>query len=302
MGSQAQVETDVLAFGEHETWVRVSHPSEPHADRLPVVVVHGGPGMAHDYTLPLTALTADGRRVIHYDQIGCGRSTHLPDAPAGFWSVDLFVAELHNLVDRLELRDGFHLLGQSWGGMLVPEYVLAHPGGVRSMVVADSPASMPLWAQGTNELLEAMPLEIREAVAKHEAAGTFDDPEYVEAVDAFYKRHLCRLDPWPDEVLASFQQLEQDPTVYQTMIGPSEFTITGTLADWSVIDRLPEVSVPALVVAGEHDEARPDAWTPFVERLPKVHHHVIPGASHTPHLETPEEFTRIVGDFLRQHD
>ncbi len=298
----SSVETRIVPFRGYETWVRTTRPDAPDPGRLPLVVLHGGPGMAHDYCLPMTALGADGRTVVHYDQVGCGRSTHLPDAPRDFWTVDLFVAELATLVDALALHDGFHLLGQSWGGMLGPEYVLAHPEGVASLTLADSPASMPLWAQGTNQLLAGLPEATREVVARHEAAGTTDSAEYLAAVDEFYTRHLCRLDPWPEPVLASFRQMEADPTVYQTMIGPSEFTITGTLGDWSVVDRLDQVAVPTLVVAGEHDEATPDAWRPFVERIPGCRQHLVPGASHTPHLERPEEFTRVVGDFLREHD
>lgn len=299
----ARVESTTIEFGDYETWLRVTHPADPRPDRLPLVVVHGGPGMAHNYCLPMTALGGDGRVVVHYDQVGCGLSTHLPDAPADFWTVALFVAELRNLTQQVDvLQAGFHLLGQSWGGMLAPEYVLAHPTGVRSLTLADSPASMPLWAQGTNELLQGLPAETRAAIERHEAAGTTDSDEYLAAVDEFYKRHLCRLDPWPEDMMGSFAQMEQDPTVYHTMIGPSEFTITGTLGDWSVVERLDRIEVPTLVVAGEHDEARPAAWTPFVERIPDTRHHVFAGASHTPHLETPEEFTRVVGEFLRQHD
>ena len=297
-----RVETLTLPFGDHRTWVRVLHPTEPNDVRRPVVVVHGGPGMAHNYTLPMGALADDGRRVVHYDQVGCGNSSHLPDAPREFWTVELFIAELRNLVEQLGLTDGFHLLGHSWGGMLAPEFLLTHPGGVRSMTLADSPASMPLWAQGTQELLRALPRETQEHIAEHERAGTTDSAEYLAAVDRFYRRHLCRLDPWPQDMIDSFTQLDKDPTVYHTMIGPSEFTITGTLVDWSVIDRLEGIHVPTLVLAGEYDEARPETWAPFVARIQDVRQHVFAGASHTPHLETPEEFARVVGDFLRQHD
>lgn len=299
----ARVESTTIGFGSYETWLRITRPTDPRPDRLPLVVVHGGPGMAHNYCLPMTALGEDGRLVVHYDQVGCGLSTHLPDAPADFWTVELFVAELRNLVQRLDvLQAGFHLLGQSWGGMLAPEYVLAHPTGVRSLTLADSPASMPLWAQGTNELLQGLPSQTRAVIERHETAGTTDSDEYLAAVDEFYRRHLCRLDPWPADMMDSFAQMEQDPTVYHTMIGPSEFTITGTLGDWSVVERLECIEVPTLMVAGEHDEARPAAWAPFVERIPDARQHVFAGASHTPHLETPEEFTRVVGEFLRQHD
>jgi len=297
-----RVEEGTVGFRGHRTWYRITYPDGP-ADRTPLVVLHGGPGMAHDYCLPMTALGADGRVVVHYDQLGCGRSSHLPDAPADFWTVELYVAELRNLVAQLPvLAGGFHLLGQSWGGMLAPEYLLAHPDGVRTLVLCDSPASMPLWTAGTTELLSRMPAAVRHAVAAHEAAGTTDSAAYQDAVDAFYRRHLCRLDPYPPELAASFAQHEADPTVYATMIGPSEFTVTGSLADWSVVDRLGGIHLPTLVVAGEYDEATPGCWQPFVAGIPGAVAHVVAGASHTPHLEVPEEFRRVVGAFLRSYE
>jgi L-proline amide hydrolase len=297
-----RVETMTLPFGDHRTWARVLHPAEPNDDRRPVVVVHGGPGMAHNYTLAIGALAHDGRRVVHYDQVGCGNSSHLPDAPPEFWTVELFVAELRNLVEQLGLTDGFHLLGHSWGAMLAPEYALTHPDGVRSMTLANGLASVPLFAQGINELLRAMPRETQDLITAHERAGTTNSVEYLTAVDQFYRRYICRLDPWPQDLRDSFAQVEYDPTVYGTMFGPSEFTITGTLVDWSVVDRLDGVAAPTLVLSGEYDEARPESWAPFVERIRDVRHHEFAGASHIPHLETPEEFTQVVGEFLRQHD
>lgn len=288
--------------GAHgSTWYQRNIPERPRPGALPLVVLHGGPGMAHDYLRRLVDLAGDGREVIVYDQVGCGRSSHHPDAPAEHWTVDLFVDELEELVEHWGVREGFHLLGQSWGGMLAPEYVLAHPGRATSLILMDSPASMPDWAAGTRRLLTELPADVRDAIERHESSQTFDAPEYLAAVDAFYRRHLCRLEPWPQDVLDSFAQVEKDPTVYASMIGPSEFTITGTLAQWSVAERVQDLRLPTLVGYGEHDEAT-DSWRPFAERIPGAVVHEFAGASHTPHLECPEEFDRVVGDFLRSHD
>ncbi len=283
------------------TWYRRTAPAQVRPGALPLVVLHGGPGMAHDYLGRLADLAADGREVILYDQVGCGRSSHHPAVPADHWTVDLFVDELRALVAHWGVGTGFHLLGQSWGGMFGPEYVLRHPDGVASLTLMNSPASMPGWAAGTRRLLAGMAAHVRDTVDLHEAAGTFDHPDYLAAVDAFYRQHVCRLDPWPRDVLDSFTQLQEDPSVYSSMIGPSEFTITGTLADWSVVDRLPEITVPTLVGYGEHDEAT-DSWRPFARRIPGAVVHRFDGASHTPHLEVPAEFDRVVGEFLRRHD
>jgi pimeloyl-ACP methyl ester carboxylesterase len=73
----------------------------------------------------------------------------------------------------------------------------------------------------------------------------------------FYGRHLCRLDPWPEEVTRTFAALEEDPTVYGTMNGPSEFHVVGSRRGWDLTDRLGEIQVPTLLLSGAHDEATP---------------------------------------------
>lgn len=103
-------------------------------------------------------------------------------------------------------------------------------------------------------------------------------------------------------MLDSSAQMEAEPTVHHTMNGPSEFHVVGTLRDWSVVDRLHGVGVPTLVVAGAHDEARPEVWRPFVDRIPGAVSHVFPDSSHLPHVEEPEAFTAVAGAFLRGHD
>lgn len=143
---------------------------------------------------------------------------------------------------------------------------------------------------------------MQDALTRHEDAGTVEDPEYVAATQVFYERHVCRVVPMPADFVASEEQMEAEPTVYHTMNGPNEFHVIGSLRDWSVIDRLHRVDVPTFVVAGEHDEATPATWQPFVEQIPDARQHVFPGASHCTHLEQPEEFRRVVGAFLADHD
>jgi L-proline amide hydrolase len=294
--------TGTVAFGEFATWYRVTGTLDPDSERAPLVVLHGGPGAAHNYCLAMANLGRDGRAVVHYDQVGCGNSTHLPDADPGFWTVDLFVRELRNLVDALGIGNRFHLLGQSWGGMLAPEFMLADGAGVSSMTICDSPASMELWLEAANALRAELPDDVQATLLRHEEAGTTDSPEYEEAMQVFYARHVCRVQPFPPEVQATFDQLAAEPTVYHTMNGPSEFHVIGSLKTWSVVDRLDEISVPTLVVAGAHDEATPATWQPFVERIPGARSHVFPESSHMPHVEEPSSFLSVVGDFLQQHD
>src|SRR4051812_11353295 len=156
-----------------ETWFRVT--GELGRDGpAPLVVLHGGPGAAHDYLLSIADLARDGRAVVHYDQLGNGRSTHLPERGADFWTVDLFVRELDNLVDGLGVRERHHVLGQSWGGFLAQEYALTRPAGLRSLLLANTAASFPDFVSEANRLPARLPAEVEATLRRHEAAGTTD--------------------------------------------------------------------------------------------------------------------------------
>jgi L-proline amide hydrolase len=288
-----------VPFGEYETWYRITGELRPGV--IPLVTLHGGPGCCHDYLLTIADLAAStGRPVVHYDQLGNGRSTHLPAEGADFWTVELFLAELENLLAALGIEDGYHLLGQSWGGMLGAEHAVRRPAGLRSLVIADSPASMNLWVSEANRLRELLPPEVNATLLEHEAAGTFDDPAYQEAVRVFYDRHVCRVVPNPPEVAATFAHMEADPTVYMTMNGPSEFHVIGTLRTWSVIDRLDRIDVPVQLVSGAHDEATPACVQPFADRIPDVRWQVFPDSSHMPHVEERDAFMELVAGFLAE--
>jgi L-proline amide hydrolase len=283
------------------TWYRVDGDLGA-SGPAPLVILHGGPGAAHDYLEPVADLASTaGRPCVLYDQIGCGRSQHLPDAPAGFWTVELFRRELAALVEHLNIAGRYHVLGQSWGGMLGMEHALEHPTGLRSLVVANSPASMELWLSEANRLRSLLPPEVQDILARHEAANTTDSEAYEQAVMKFYERHLCRI-PFPDALRRTFAQLAEDPTVYHTMNGPSEFHVIGTLTGWDITPRLRDVRVPVLVISGEHDEATPTVVRPLVDALPDARWELVEGASHSTHLEQPERFLALVETFLSAHD
>jgi L-proline amide hydrolase len=268
----------------------------------PLVVLHGGPGAAHDYLEPVAELASGaGRPCVFYDQIGCGRSQHMRDAPVDFWTVELFCRELSAVLDHLGIVGRYHLLGQSWGGMLGMEHAVRQPPGLLSLVVANSPASIELWLEEANRLRSMLPLDVQDVLTRHETAGTTDSEEYEQAMMRFYERHLCRI-PFPDALQRTFARLAEDPTVYHTMNGPSEFHVIGTLRGWDITPRLGNVRVPALVISGEHDEATPTVVRPLVDALPDARWELIEGASHSTHLEQPERFIGLIEEFLAAND
>jgi L-proline amide hydrolase len=283
----------------NETWYRVV--GDLQAGPTPVVICHGGPGAAHDYTEPIANLSRFGRGCVLYDQVGCGKSTHLPDVPADFWTVQLFKEELSDLTRELGIAERYAVVGQSWGGMLAMEYALDHPEGLRAIVVADSPASIPLWVEEANRLRADLPQDVQETLTRHEADGTTESKEYVDAVRVYYDRHLCRV-PWPDYVTRSFAQMDEDPTVYHTMNGPSEFHCIGSLKTWDITDRLPEISTPTLLVSGRYDEATPHIVEQIHQRIPGAQWQLFEESSHMPHVEEPDAFLETVEAFLKTVD
>jgi proline-specific peptidase len=182
--------------------------------------------------------------------------------------------------------------------MLGMEYALTQPPGLESLIVAHSPSSIPQWVAEANRLRGELPDDVQETLKKHEDAGTTDDPEYEEAAMVFYKRHVCRLDEWPDYVVRSFQFLEEQGEVYRYMNGPSEFHVVGTLKDWDITDRLGAIRVPTLVITGEFDEATPDINRTVSEAIPGAESVIYPGGSHIAHAEDPQGYQRVVEDFL----
>lgn len=199
-----------------QTWYKVFGDL---TSATPLIVLHGGPGACHDYLLPLTELAPTP--LVFYDQIGNGRSTHLPDKAGNeqFWSVDLFVKELDNLISHLGLhKRPIDVYGHSWGGMLAAVWASARPSNLRRLVISNSLASMDVWRIGITALREQLPEDIREVLDRGEKAKDFESPEYEAAIEVFYKRHFSLTRPWPSkEVQAALDWFAKDPTTYGTM-------------------------------------------------------------------------------------
>jgi proline-specific peptidase len=262
---------------------------------IPLLLLHGGPGAGHDYLEPLEGLARD-REVIFFDQLGCGCS----DQPAdrSLWRIERFVREIDTVRAALGL-DRIHLLGQSWGGWLGIEYLLSQPRGIVSATLASTSASIPQFVAEANRLKAQLPPEMVAVMQRCEAAGDWRHPQYEAAVMEFYRRHLCRLDPWPDALLRSVRNLDGN-AVYETMNGPNEFIVIGNLRDWDRIVRLTEIRVPTLITVGRFDEIPPVCADTMRRGIAGSRVVVFEHSGHTAHLEETERYLQVVGDFLRE--
>jgi L-proline amide hydrolase len=184
--------------------------------------------------------------------------------------------------------------------MLAMEYVLNRPVGLASLILSSSPASIPQWIAEANRLRRELPQEVEETLRHHEEAGTTNDPAYEEAMQVFYQRHVCRLDPWPEPWERALAKLMANPEVYNTMFGPSEFHATGTLKEWEIRDRLDEIQLPTLVTSGRYDEATPAIAETVHRGIAGSEWVIFEQSSHMAHLEEEDEYRRVVEDFMRR--
>jgi proline-specific peptidase len=259
----------------------------------PLLVLHGGPGAGHDYLETLEGL-ADERPVVFYDQLGCGRSDK-PDDPSR-WHIARFVREVDLVRDALGL-DRVHLLAQSWGGWLGIEYMLGQPSGIESLVLASTSASIPQFVAECERLKSELPPDVYATLQEHEAAQDYRNPAYEEAATEFYKRHLCRLWPWPDPYLRTVRNLT-DNQVYETMNGPNEFVVIGNLKTWDRIDRLGEIRARTLITVGKYDELSPTCAETLRQGIPGSSVVQFEHSSHTAHLEETDAYLATVRAFL----
>ena len=286
----APVSEDYVDYRGYRTWYRIVGDRE--AGVVPLLALHGGPGSTHNYFGPLERLGGE-RPVVLYDQIGCGSSDRPHDIE---WSIAVFREEVDAVRSHVGL-DRIHLLGTSWGGMLALEHVLSGAAGIVSLVLSSTLASIDEWTAEQTRLRNQLPAEVIDVLDRHERAGTFDDPEYEQAMDAYFDRHFYR-GPKPRPELERMRD-QRAVDVYRAMQGPNEWTVTGALRGWDVRDRLGEIQVPTLVIRGRHDMCTDPIAATLVNGICNAREVVLQQSSHTPVLEETDLYLETVGAFLR---
>ena len=269
-------------------WYKVSGNGEG----LPLLALHGGPGST-SCTYSLLDPLGDQRSIIRYDQLGSGRSGRPDDL--SLWKVDRFVEELDVIRKKLKLEK-FHLLGHSWGAALAGAYLLEKgTKGVASVIFSSPLLSTPLWIEDANYLRSQLPQGIQDTLNFHEMANTTDSDEYRDATRVFYDRHLTRGEA---KEKAECDGAPWNQVIYEYMWGPTEFHATGNLVDFDLSHRLHTIDIPVLFLTGEFDEARPETISKFHKMIPGSEFIVIGGVAHASLSRAPDNYRRILEDFL----
>ncbi len=261
---------------------------------IPILLLHGGPGVPSYYLKPLDEL-GKKRPVIFYDQLGCGKSGRITDT--ALMTVEHFVNELELVKQKLGLNE-YYLLGQSWGTMLGTDYYLKHPEGIKALVLSSPAISIPMWLRDADTLISSLPDSIQKDIRCNEQNKTFDSPAYQKAVKIYYQNFLARKLPWSLDIDSAFSQ--EGGNVYNYMGGPSEFTMIGPLKDYDRTSRLAEIKIPTLFITGEFDEARQTTVKYYQSLVPGAKFALIKNAGHMTMQDNPRENIEVINDFLNE--
>lgn len=266
-------------------------------DATPLLLIHGGPG-ASSSSLENMQELANDRPVIFYDQLGSDRSDHPDDNT--LWTVERFTAEVNGVRSALGLEE-VYIYGHSWGATLALEAYLAKSEGVRALVLANPFIGTPSWTEDAKFLLSEMPADTRDAIQRHEAAGTTDTEEYQRAMLEYQLRHVCRNKVMLDQMFSEPGAFNS--VVFGHMVEGSEWNLTGgALLDYDGEPKLDQIRVPTLFIGGRFDQARPETLARFHAKVRRSELAIIENASHEILLERPSEHNRLVRDFLAKTD
>ena len=292
-----KIQEGCLPFKEGQTYYRITGESRP--GKKPLLLLHGGPGSTHNYFEVFDDLAAlDGRQVIMYDQIGCGRS-YIEGHP-DYFNAATWIEELIHLRKALGLEQ-VHILGQSWGGIMALLYALDyHPEGVASYILSSTLPSARLWEQEQRRRISYMDPQAQQAFARSLSTGDYRDPAYLEALDRFMALHCSpMMEQLPQCVTREKVSGEES---YLVGWGPNEFTPTGTLSGFEVTDRLHEIQTPCLITSGQRDLCSPYIAKTMYDRLPHVSWELFQYSGHMPFVEEHDRYVAVLMQWLNAND
>lgn len=287
------------ASGTYKVWTKRigNNPT------IKVLLLHGGPGMTHEYLESFESFfPKEGIEFYYYDQLG----SHYSEKPTDttLWRLDRFVEEVEQVRKALDLnKDNFYLLGQSWGGILAMQYALKYQSNLKGLIISNMMPDFPAYGKYNDVLRKQLRPSLLDSLISYEKADKYSDSTYVSLVNnEYYTQHICRLPykEWPEPVLRSFANVNGQ--IYVQMQGPSEFVPGGNLQKWSVESRLPEISVPTLSIGAKYDTMDPAAMENLANKVQKGRYLFCPQGSHLCLWDDQEHYFSGVITFLKDVD
>lgn len=283
-------------FLGHNTYYRLV--GERHEGKDPIIMMHGGPGSTHNYFELLDELASTGHQLVMYDQIGCGKS-YLDGHPE-LWTLDVWLDELEALVSHLGIEH-YHLLGQSWGGMMaIAQCCDRDASRVSSVILSSTNPSASLWSDEQHrQIRESLSVDEQEAIARAEATGNFSDPDYLKANDHYM--HLFCAGPYTEQDPECLRRPKRTGTEsYVYGWGPNEYVPTGSLGGFEYLEQMRQMNVPTLVINGSRDLCTTTIAKAMHDSLPDSEWVEFEGSRHMPFADDTQHYIAVIKDWLQR--
>lgn len=290
-----------MPFRGYKTYFRIA--GEGNSKKAPLIGIHGGPGGGHDTLEMLDKLALyDNRQIITYDQIGCGKS--YVEGHSDWWNKDTWMEELAALRDYLKL-DQCHLLGQSWGGMLIYcTLIEKKPEGIISGIISSGHCCSSLWASEQHRLLKYLSKEEQEAIKIAEETNNFKSDAYLKANNTYFSM-TCNddlsNDPNAPDCFKRGSAQGHD-VVYETAWGPNEYNPTGNLKDFEYLDQLDQIKESILVINGTDDMCTPLVAQSMYNNIADCQWKMFQGSRHRCYFDAYDEYMPYVNDWMCRHE
>ncbi|MCH4155617.1 MAG: proline iminopeptidase-family hydrolase [Muribaculaceae bacterium] len=286
-----------MPFKGYKTYYRII--GENSNGHKPILLLHGGPGSTHNYFEVLDRLSEEGRQVISYDQIGCGNS--FVEGHPELWNEKTWLEELINIREYLHL-DEVHILGQSWGGMLLIEYLIEKkPQGVSSAILASTLPDSKLWGREQHRMIKFMSVDDKKYIAAAEASEDYSDENYLKANERYMELH-CAGAVTEDSPECLRRPKKSGAESYLIGWGPNEYTPLGTLKDFNYTERLCEINVPCLITSGTNDLCTPLIAKTMYDRIPDAQWELFDGTRHMSFVEQNDKYCEVLSKWMRERE
>jgi len=261
-----------------------------HGRDAPVMIVHHGAPCLSTRAEPRTSFGpfSDVLRVVVFDARGSGESGLTPPFTHAQWVADVDALREWVGAERIVMAGG------SYGGFIAMEYAIAHPDRVAALVLRDTAAHGGFQEQARRNALASARVHIDQALYDRSFSGRLRDDADFEAswrmIAPLYDHDLT-----PEKLEARLRS-----AVYHHEAHNAAFA--ENIPKYDVRDRLPSITAPTLVTVGRDDWIVPVPASEEIARLiPNSRLVIFENSGHSPQLEEPERFQRVVREFLSDH-
>lgn len=262
-------------------------------DGEPLVIVHGGPGLAHDYLFDPFKQLSDNYKLIFYDQRGCGKSQEFNEGESS--TMETMVEDLEGVRKEFKLEK-MNLVGQSWGAVIAFNYIFKYPDRVKYLILLEP-------APGSSEYIQNVQQTIMSRLSKEEIERLVkisQSPDLRTSPELFKEFMNIRMKTYfYNSTYASKKNFNYFDTERVKKFFASSALFGPYLMSYSLYDKMRNISCPTLIIHGDYDVIPTEAIERMGKEIKNAEVHIVKECGHFVHIEKPEFYFNTIRSFIK---